>query len=451
MPLQALKELRIEGWRSDYRSVDNVLRHLRRKTGSYASVEVYAEVLSRFCSFVGCDPDQLLSLGKRLIESNIHTFLDSMRDRGLSLKTISTRRSYLMLHFRVNGFKGDRALDVEVYHVPPRYRKLPEYVPSAEEIFKMANAAASLRDRAIILCLYTSGLREATFKALRYCDVKGDLNSQVIFVPVYPEMKQIHSKACKNSIPYYTFFNAEASEALRAYLRDREAKYGPLQDSEILFTPSPREARLPPEKAKFKTLSKNGLNRILKRAAKNAGIKEWMHIHPHCFRKAFERVLRSRRIDGTIMDTKTQEFLMGHILPGSQDPYFGSGIRVEGSTISFDKNKVDELRVEYSKLVFAPEAPPTRKELVLEAIRRFAESFGIDPMKVRIEKKKELGREPEAEEEIQAIQNEIKKMRSGNDDPKEIVSEDELERYLAEGWDVQTVLPSGKILIRRAT
>ena len=200
MPLQALKELRIEGWRSDYRSVDNVLRHLRRKTGSYASVEVYAEVLSRFCSFVGCDPDQLLSLGERLIESNIHTFLDSMRDRGLSLKTISTRRSYLMLHFRVNGFKGDRALDVEVYHVPPRYRKLPEYVPSPEEIFKMANASASLRDRAVILCLYTSGLREATFKALRYRDVKGDLNSHVIFVPVYPEMKQIHPKACKT--PY---------------------------------------------------------------------------------------------------------------------------------------------------------------------------------------------------------------------------------------------------------
>jgi len=29
------------------------------------------------------------------------------------------------------------------------------------------------------------------------------------------------------------------------------------------------------------------------------------------------------------------------------------------------------------------------------------------------------------------------------------VSEEELESYLAEGWDVQTVLPSGKILMRR--
>jgi len=29
------------------------------------------------------------------------------------------------------------------------------------------------------------------------------------------------------------------------------------------------------------------------------------------------------------------------------------------------------------------------------------------------------------------------------------VSEEELERYLAEGWDVQLILPSGKIIIRR--
>lgn len=34
-------------------------------------------------------------------------------------------------------------------------------------------------------------------------------------------------------------------------------------------------------------------------------------------------------------------------------------------------------------------------------------------------------------------------------DPKKIVDEGELEKYLAQGWDVQTVLPSGRILIRR--
>jgi len=33
--------------------------------------------------------------------------------------------------------------------------------------------------------------------------------------------------------------------------------------------------------------------------------------------------------------------------------------------------------------------------------------------------------------------------------PKKIVCEEELERHLAEGWEVQMALPSGKILIKK--
>ncbi|MEM2538397.1 MAG: hypothetical protein QXE38_03730, partial [Candidatus Methanomethylicia archaeon] len=88
-----------------------------------------------------------------------------------------------------------------------------------------------------------------------------------------------------------------------------------------------------------------------------------------------------------------------------------------------------------------------RKQIALEAIRRFAEAFGIDPLKIRIEREKELNRELTVDEEIQLITNMIKKMREGSD-PK-IVKEDELEKYLTNGWDVQTILPSGRILIRR--
>ena len=44
----------------------------------------------------------------------------------------------------------------------------------------------------------------------------------------------------------------------------------------------------------------------------------------------------------------------------------------------------------------------------------------------------------------------IKTINSKNNgDPKKIVNEQELNRFLAEGWDVQTVLPSGKILIQK--
>jgi len=66
----------------------------------------------------------------------------------------------------------------------------------------------------------------------------------------------------------------------------------------------------------------------------------------HTLRKAFESVLRNPTIDGGRMDKGTQEFLFGHILPGSQDAYY-------------DKDKIDFHRNEYEKLSFF-DSPITR-------------------------------------------------------------------------------------------
>jgi len=90
-----------------------------------------------------------------------------------------------------------------------------------------------------------------------------------------------------------------------------------------------------------------------------------------------------------------------------------------------------------------------KREAALEAIRRFAEAFWIDSMRVRIERQRELRRDPSSEEEIQAIQEEIRRMREGEKDPQMIVREAELEAYLKEGWQFVSVLPSQRILIRK--
>ncbi|MEM0048992.1 MAG: hypothetical protein QW424_01465 [Candidatus Bathyarchaeia archaeon] len=56
----------------------------------------------------------------------------------------------------------------------------------------------------------------------------------------------------------------------------------------------------------------------------------------------------------------------------------------------------------------------------------------------------------EAMDEIRKMSlGEYKVRENPSRDPKKIIEEGELERYLAEGWDVQTVLPSGRILIRK--
>ncbi|MGQ9470010.1 MAG: site-specific integrase, partial [Nitrososphaerales archaeon] len=90
------------------------------------------------------------------------------------------------------------------------------------------------------------------------------------------------------------------------------------------------------------------------------------------------------------------------------------------------------------------------KEAKIEALKSMAKSLlGIDLLEVKVAKEKELGRELSKEEELELFENELRKLREGKHNPQRIVREDELERYLAEGWQFVSVLPSQRILIRK--
>ena len=325
-----------EGWRSSYDSVQKLLNHLARYTKSEGSKEKYLNILRRFCEWSGYNPDELVRLSKEDVESLIQSFADELASMNRSKAYVNSVIKKLKTFFRSNGYKD---LEVAMHFVPTRYRKRPEYVPTKEEIYAMADAAGSLRNRAIILFLWSSGLRVSTLCALNYGDVADDVErgETHIMVPVYPEMKERVADACKGNIPYYTFICMEAGEALRSYLREREEKYG-LSREEPLFqsdwTLWGRDER------PTKRLGRRGVALIVKRSAKLAGIEKWRYVTPHCLRKAFESVLVSPTIDGGRLDKGTQEFFMGHILPGTQDVYY-------------DRTKVDFHRKEYAKLDFS--------------------------------------------------------------------------------------------------
>ncbi len=76
-------------------------------------------------------------------------------------------------------------------------------------------------------------------------------------------------------------------------------------------------------------------------------------------------------------------------------------------------------------------------------------SIGLKAEQVKVVKERELRRELNSDEEIELFENEIRKMREGEDDPQIIVKEEELESHLKDGWEFVSVLPSQKILIRK--
>jgi len=454
--------LKVHGWKSKYSSVQRLLDHLKRKTRSETSRVKYLQELHRFLRFIGVDnPDVLVGKTKREIEGAFQRFVDKLADEGRSIRYINTLIADLKLFFKVNGFKNSKEIEVERYYQPSRYRKKPEYIPTKEEIFRMADSCGSsisgLRDKAMILCMYGSGLRNSTIRALRYKDVKKELEEgrDVIMVPVYPEMKQVVPGACKGNIPYFTFFPKEAVEALRRYLEERKRIYGEIPDEAPLFHTEDTKVRR--ELRNLTPLSKDSLAKIVKAAARRAGIVEWKNVYPHCIRKASESFFRGKTTTGIPLDVKVQEFLMGHILPGSQDAYF-------------DKTKVEELRRAYSTLIFrereeAAELTTIRTmvesgvlDLTRPSVREYLiQKLGIKDLKIKMAKMREEGiSESEAYARIICEKLGIQPIifgnaKTNNHDPKKIISEDELERYLAEGWDVQIVLPSGRILIRKAS
>jgi len=428
------KFLQVKGWESEFESVSRLLRYYKRKVGSEHTKQNACQALKGLSEFAEMSPDELVKLGPGETSRLVQEFVDSLANEGCSIRYVNVSLAYLKTFFKVNGFKGERTLEVERHYQPSRYRKRDEYIPTTDEIYKMAYAAGSSRNKALVLALYTSGFRNSTLRALLYRDVKYELEKgiDIVKVPVYPEMKKVDHGACKGNIPYYSFLSLEAVEAVREYCVERKRTYGDVEENVPLFASTSRN--LSPEVRCSTPVMKKTLEHLVKRAARSAGIKKWKAVYPHCLRKAFESALRNNGLD-----PKDQEFLMGHILPGTQDPYY-------------DKTKIEDLREKYAHVTFFPQSTYTsedlRKKQVIDTVKLLG--FPEDKIKRVEEALAKFATVDDALGEIRKLSLEGYKAKENPEkDPKKIVDENNLENYLAKGWDVQTVLPSGKILIKK--
>ena len=334
--------LKVSGWDSEFRSIQQLLDHLARKTKSESSRRHYLESVYALCKKQGKAPDELVAFGKAKAERAVQSLLDDMKKQDRSIRYINVTLANLLTFFDVNGFKHNRKLDVERYHQPSRYMKRGQYIPTDEEVRRMADNAGSPKARACILGLYTSGARNATLRAILYKDVKTELDAGLlpVHVPIYPAMKKVDPDACKNSLPYTTFFSRDAAVAVKTYVDEfnRKNSTEPLKPDEPLFQ----------GKVRGRPIKRRTLEVMVKDAARRAGIEQWENVYPHLLRKAFERAVRNSGLD-----TRDQDFLIGRVLEGSADTYM-------------DKTKTEEFRGKHEKVKFFPE--PVSEQARREAL-----------------------------------------------------------------------------------
>lgn len=435
--------------------------------GSPVTAEVNLRRLSLFCEKHGLTPKSLAALGRksrRKLEDLVQDHVTEMERDGKSPGYIAGILKGLKSWLSHNDVELKRRIKIANGNATPSIED--ERVPSKEEL-RAVLIYASDRAKASICLMAMAGLRPQSLGNESGTDglTVGDLpemkvhEDQVEFSRI-PTMVVVRPQLSKARHRYFTFLPAEGCEYVAAYLNKR------LANGEE-FTPKTPIIAVNPG---YEKMGKGRRNRgssfiITKNIAREIreAIRKRFGWRPYVFRAYFDTQMLLAESHGRI-NHPYRVFFMGH--KGDMEARYTTNKGRLPEDLIEDMRRAFSDSAEY--LETRPRPEKERREMLLEMWRDQAKLYGIDPMKVKIEKEKELGGELSIDGEIQALQLEIQKRipqpaastgRDENTDcnggekckkyESKLVAEDELLAHLNEGWDIVKELRNGKIVVRK--
>lgn len=303
-----------------------------RSYQNHKTREDYTRTLEIILRNTGLSPKKLLNLDLREARERVmDVVMDYLDEKSYAAarQTQTVAKSFFDYH--------DKQL---IYKKSEKIKKIRkkiayEVIPTKDQIYDMANyikkedSLDRIRTKAIILCLFQSGVRVGCLCQWTVSLIRNQLYPE-IKVPVYLKItNQMDTKLSGYGLPYYyTFLQREAAEALRDYLDWRENAEGKLDDHDFIFKPA----------RKFARNNRTDPDRVLmliKAAARNVDLDP-KSVWTHTLRKSFRKVLNAT----PELDEDTKESLMGHSLPGSRGSYF-------------DVHDIDEIASKYMMANFS--------------------------------------------------------------------------------------------------
>jgi hypothetical protein len=440
--------------------------------GSEATAVERARVLYRFLRVHDLSPRALVDLAKkdrRNVEDLLSDFVGKLLDEGKSpgyvenyLKAVRSWLEYneirLVRKIRMGNRNLTPTIEDERVPTPAELRTIYCYAGERARCSIALIASAGLRPQTLGNASGTDGLRA---KDLPDMSMEGN---RVVFTKV-PTMVIVRPSLSKAKHKYFTFLTSEGCEYLQAYLEKRLAMGEEItpQSPIIAVTPGFEKMGKSPRNRGSKFITTMNVTREIREAMRPRF--KW---RPYVLRAYFDTQLLVAENHGKISHAYRQ-FFMGH--KGDIEA------RYTTNKGRLPEDLIEDMRRSFMACEdYLSTRPSSREEdPELTTIRTMVESgvldlskpnvrqylvkkLGIEDMDVKVAKMREEGlNEDDAylriicgELGVEPIKVEALKPKNDSD-PKRIVAEEELEHYLAEGWDVQTVLSSGKILVRKVT
>jgi len=246
-----------------------MLEELQRRNFSQTTVKSYLRVVEDFARRFHCPPDQL---GKEHIRSyQVHL----LQERKLGVRTVRLHTSALRFFF-CKTLK--RAYPVDEVPYPRAPRRLP-IILTREEAIRLIDSASNLFHRAMLITMYSTGMRRAEL-----CNLKvEDIDSTRML---------IHIRQGKGGKDRDVPLSPKTLETLREYWRWMRPKI-------YMFPGTVKGSRAD------KPITAKVLWEACREAAERAGITK--AVHPHLLRHSFATHLVEAGAD-----LPTVQALLGH-------------------------------------------------------------------------------------------------------------------------------------------
>jgi hypothetical protein len=417
--------------------------------GSPNTAETRLRRLSHFCEQNNTTPIGLIELGKSdrkaledLLQDHISFMEKNNASPGYIDSTIKSIRSWL----NHNEIEIKRRLKIANRDFTPTLQN--ERVPIKEELQTLLIHSDD-RAKVSIVLVAMAGLRLETLGNYDASDglviadfPEMNIDGNKISFLNFPTQISIRRELSKTSHRYFTFLPKQGCDYLKAYLEKRIKSGETLSsDSPVIITAYGPEFRN--KNSKF--ITTRNVSRLIREA-----MRPRFNWRPYVLRSYFDTQLLLAESHGKISHPY-RVFFMGH--KGDIEARYTTNKGI------LPIDLIEDMRQAYLRsepyLCTVQQETVDKKSMLLEMWREQAKLYGIDPMKIRIEKQRKLKREPNVDEEKEALQLEIKKLTTSpmrlieyNKFQNKLVSEDKLEDYLNNGWEmIQTI--NNKILVRR--
>jgi len=344
------------GWfNSGPKSFENLLadfEEIQKFEQSYpaSSRSGYLYAIEYFLNCNQLNPTQALELDDEEIKNAIMKAVQKKQNEGANASArriyYATKRFY-ELHSKEIHFNNTQRKAMAKW-TPTKVAI--QHIPSKLEIYRAVDAiprrdpVQQTRSRALVLCLWQSGVRGSCLCSWKYGMFRDKLN--VSEVPVIIKVVAYRPKGVNNVAQdtklsgyklshYFTFLHKEAVLALRDYIEARKKYEGwNPKDSDIIFVTAGTVSR-------GRKLNTKHLNAIVKTAFEQISLDP-DSIWTHLLRKSFRKTLYKGGVD-----QDPAEALMGHKLSGSKTAYFDFNdsefLREQYSTANWERYPIKQL------------------------------------------------------------------------------------------------------------